>query len=182
MRVVNDCWGRGHSGSRNRAIIKSLLLIAVTLISAGMGVNIIGPEEDLAHPFNQKAILFFLFVIFFGVLLPAIIALAVVYMASIEEKPSEKVAAIISWSARQTYDVFLLHPLVLILLFTVFPPSTWFFAGDSASTMSFFAFGALTLTLSVLGGYLQRAMCSVCMAQLSALTNAALSRGLGFKG
>lgn len=152
-------------------MVKYLLLGLLIFICASLCVNIIGPEVILAHPLNQKGPLFFQFVIFPGVLLPGTIALAVVYLASVEEKPSKEVAAANAWFARQTYDVYLFHPLVLMILFAVFPPSTWFYTGDSSSATMFLAFGALTLTLSILGGYLQRALCSACMAQLSALAN-----------
>lgn len=114
--------------------------------------------------------------IFLGAIHPATFALAAVYVASSEKKPSEKVAATVSWFAAQTYDVFLLHPLVLMFVFSVFPPSAWFFTGDSSSAAKSFAVGALTLALSVLGGYIQRALCSGCLFQLSALANAASSK------
>lgn len=157
-------------------MVKYMLGVMVASICGGLGMNILGAREDPTHPFSQKGPMFFSFVIFLGVVHPATIALAAVYVASAEKKPNEKVAATVSWFAKQTYDVFLLHPLLLMLIFSVFPPSTWFFTADTSPAAKFFAVGALTLALSAFAGYLQRAVCAVFVPRLSDLASAAFSK------
>lgn len=157
-------------------MVNYLLRILLIGISGGLALNKMGAREDPAHPLSQKGLMFVGFVISLGILQPATVALAVVYMASAEDKPSEKVAFTVSWLAKQTYDIYLLHPLVLIFLFMISPPSLWFFTGTSSSAARFFLFGALTLALSMLGGYVQRRLCSVCLSRFSAVAHAAWSR------
>lgn len=143
-------------------------------------MNKMGAREDSAHPLSQKGLMFVGFVISLGIVQPATVALATIYLASTADKPSEKVVTTISWLAEQTYDIYLLHPFVLIFLFWIFPPSMWFFTGTSSSAARFFTFGALTLALSMLGGYFQRRLCSRCVSHISAVANVAWVKGWAY--
>eukprot|EP00884_Botryococcus_braunii_P009350 jgi/Botrbrau1/18416/Bobra.0072s0009.1 len=152
---------------RNRKMVKYVLRILLLSISAGLGVNKVGAQEDVTHPLSNKGLMFVGFVLSLGIIQPATIALATVYVASGPEKPGGKLAAVLSWVADQTYDIYLLHPLVLFILFGAIPPSTWFFKGPAASKTTFFAFGALTLALSIMAGHVQRALCSAVGFRIS---------------
>jgi peptidoglycan/LPS O-acetylase OafA/YrhL len=145
-------------GSRHRKQIKYLLCFLLFGIAAGLPLNKMGAQADPAHPLANKGLMFFGFVISLGVIQPATIALAIVYLATDNgsSNPSNKTERVLSWLAAQTYDVYLLHPLVLFAIFWFVPPSTWFFKGSAASPISFFGLGAVTLLLSILAGYLQR--------------------------
>lgn len=152
-------------------MVKYVLRILLLSIGGGLGLNKLGAQEDATHPLSNKGLMFVGFVISLGIIQPATVALAILYFASEKEKPGGRLAKGVSWTANQTYDVYLLHPLVLFMLFWAVPPSGWFFSGAAASKATFFAFGALTLTLSILAGYLQRTVCSTAGIRIAQLAN-----------
>eukprot|EP00884_Botryococcus_braunii_P015985 jgi/Botrbrau1/306/Bobra.0022s0272.2 len=155
-----------------RAAGCALCLMLVNFVWVIM-TNKIGGESHPEYLISNKWVLFAGFVGYLGIIQPAAMALAILCLVSDPWKPNKTVARAISWMSDQTYDVYLLHPLVLMGLISLFPPSTWFFSGNASTppAMAFWAFGALTLALSIFGGYLQRALCAVFAAGLCAVGN-----------
>jgi hypothetical protein len=157
---------------RRRQEIKRLLGFLVVVMTVAHFVNLAGPEKDPNHIMWNPLCLFAGLVGFMSIVQPATIALAIVIFASSSWKPSPTLSAAISCLSSQTYEVFLLHPLILIFLFEAFPPSTWYFTGARPPLGLFWAFGALTFALSILGGYVVRAVCSAVALGASKVAHA----------
>eukprot|EP00884_Botryococcus_braunii_P020302 jgi/Botrbrau1/6956/Bobra.0215s0033.1 len=150
-----------ESFKRHRRAVRYMLSLMMVNFVLVFLTNKFGPESRPEYWIANKWVLFAGFVGHVTIIQPSAVTLAILYVASDPWKPPKAVAAAISWMSEQTYDIFLVHVFVLIGLFTVFPPSKWFFSAPTPPFGAYMGFTALALALSILVGYLQRAMCSV---------------------
>jgi peptidoglycan/LPS O-acetylase OafA/YrhL len=113
------------SSPRARAVAAA----AASLLFLTLFGNRFGPYPDPTHPLADPATLLVGAVGVTGLLQPAslafLIALAVVAPS---ESRISRVLSARAWGVVSdvSYDVYLLHPMVVLGVWTVFPPSTWF--------------------------------------------------------
>ena len=107
------------------------------------------------------------FVFITGLLQPLLPFLLVLLACARLPGPSAALHRVLTWTplkwvADVSYDVYLLHPIVILCVWSVLPPSAWY---DPANAWPFVCVAALVLVLSfgaaTLHGWLVSASCSM---------------------
>ncbi|KAK9907461.1 hypothetical protein WJX75_004077 [Coccomyxa subellipsoidea] len=108
--------------SRQSRRLHALWVCLILSNFSGCFINKIGPERDSTHMLSNPVILYFAYVFITGVLSPLLPALTLVLTTA---KPPVGLSAtlarlfsspVFKWLAEITYDVFLVHPLVMFCL------------------------------------------------------------------
>ncbi len=120
------------------------------LITADCCTNSYGSKPNPDHPAANPAILAIGFVFHTGLLQPLLPASILVLACAGLGGPSAVLAKLLSsgvlrWVADISFDVYLLHPLVIMGIWSVLPPSLWF---DPGNSLPFIAVTCLVCLLS----------------------------------
>lgn len=120
------------------------------LITADCRTNSYGPKPNPDHPAANPAILAIGFVFHTGLLQPLLPASILVLACAGVGRPSAVLAKLLSagvlrWVADISFDVYLLHPLVIMGIWSALPPSSWF---DPEEPLPFIAVTCLVCLLS----------------------------------
>lgn len=131
-----------------KAVAATAVLFA--LISADCCVNSYGPTPDPNHPAANPAVLAAGFVFATGLLQPLLPASILMLACAGLSGLSSVLEKLLSWKelrrvADLSYDVYLLHPLIIMGVWSVLPPSRWF---DPNDLLPFTAVACLVITLS----------------------------------
>ena len=120
------------------------------LITADCRTNSYGPKPNPDHPAANPAILAIGFVFHTGLLQPLLPASVLVLACAGVGRTSAVIAKFLStdvlrWVADISFDVYLLHPLVIMGVWSLLPPSLWF---DPGNPWPFIAVTCLVCLLS----------------------------------
>lgn len=101
---------------------------AAAFVAALLFGNRFGPAPDPAHPLSSPAALVTGVAIVTGLLQPAALTYIIVHLAL---KISKTLSNCLSWRAWRpvadaSYDVYLLHPMVMFGVWFLIPPGGWF--------------------------------------------------------
>eukprot|EP00884_Botryococcus_braunii_P019627 jgi/Botrbrau1/6348/Bobra.0098s0007.1 len=107
----------------------TIALFALTLVTCPLLGNRFGPEPDPNHPLADPVARVVLAVGLTGILQP--IALAYLIVFAVTCPTQSYLNRFLTWGplvkiASVSYDLYLLHPMVLLAVWTYFPPDTWF--------------------------------------------------------
>ena len=136
--------GRRRNASRGLAVLAGVLLCG-TLAS-----NRFGPAPVKGHPLNTPAMKVFGVAGITGLLQPA--ALTYLLCCAVLGL-SQRVSRMLMWKgwrqvADASYDVYLLHPMVMYAVWTVLPPSAWIDV-QKPSVVTFLAVSSLVFWVSM---------------------------------
>lgn len=141
---------------RNQWKAGTATVLLSALIIADCCTNSYGPKPDPNHPAANPAVLAVGFVFVTGLLQPLLPALILLLACAGLGGPYGVLAKALSirplkWVADVSYDVYLLHPLLIMGVWSVLPPSEWFNPKDPRP---FFAVTCLACVLSLVTGSL----------------------------
>ena len=133
------------------------MALLLALIIADCRTNSYGPQPDPSHPAANAGVLALGFVLVTGLLQPLLPFLAV--LLSCARLPGLHWAVLhgvltcapLRWVADVSYDVYLLHPIVIMAVWTVLPPSQWF---DPKQALPFAGVTGLVVALSLATAWL----------------------------
>lgn len=130
------------------------------LIIADCCTNSYGPRPDPKHPAAHPAILAVGFVFVTGLLQPLLPTSILILTCAGMRGPSAVLARMFSngmlkWVADVSYDVYLLHPIVIMGVWSVLPPSEWF---EPSKPLPFFGVTCVVCFVSLATGFLQGKM------------------------
>lgn len=149
-QLVSQAWW-GPWVQRHWPTASGAGLAALTLVTLTCFGNRFGPHPDPKHPLADPLTRVSVAVGLSGVLQPLALAYILAYAVACRSQ---------SWSyrfltgrflaivARLSYDVYLLHPIVVLGVWTIFPPDTWFRL-PRPSPWSFLGVSALVLLASL---------------------------------
>ncbi|EIE18239.1 hypothetical protein COCSUDRAFT_45501 [Coccomyxa subellipsoidea C-169] len=127
--VLDSAWVQKMARHSRRLHTLWICLILSNFI--GFFVNKNGPQVDPNHIMADPVNLAFAFIGIRGVLSPVLPALTLALITNKRMGETSMVARAFSlpvfqWLAGITYDIFLTHPLVLLCVWYILPPSVWF--------------------------------------------------------
>ena len=114
-----------------------LTLALVWITIADLRTNVYGPMSDPGHPAAKAWVLAIGFVFFTGLLQPLLPCIIVVLVCNKYSKGYVRIlarglsAAWLSRISEVTFDIYLLHPIVIMALWSYYPPSSWFDPSDA---------------------------------------------------
>ena len=117
---------------RRKRVASSGAAVATALISATLLSNRFGPRPDPAHPLASPHAKVIGVAGITGLLQPAALTYLLLYAAL---GVSTSMSRFLSWRrwrlvSAASYDVYLLHPMVMYAVWNIFPPSSWFALPD----------------------------------------------------
>lgn len=126
--LVSQAWWRPWV-ERHVPTASVLAIAALTLVTLTCFGNRFGPHPDPTHPLADPIMRVSVAVGLSGVLQP--LALAYILAYAVASRPQSMLyrfltGRFLSTVARLSYDVYLLHPMVVLGVWTIFPPDTWF--------------------------------------------------------
>ena len=103
----------------------------LALVIADCRSNSYGATPDASHPAANPAVLAVAFVLVTGLLQPMVPCLMLLLACAKLPGVSALLGSFLSmaafqWVADLSYDVYLLHPIVILAVWCVLPPSVWF--------------------------------------------------------
>ncbi|KAK9907547.1 hypothetical protein WJX75_005734 [Coccomyxa subellipsoidea] len=136
---------------------------------AGCFVNKVGPHSDPTHLLANPINCAFAYVVITGVLSPLLPALTLLLITSKGVGTPSAVtrlfsAPVFKWLADITYNIYLIHPLVMFCMWLVLPPSVWF-APDQPLTFALVS--CLALALSIIATWAHNSVWSLVMRFLA---------------
>lgn len=113
---------------KRRTLANVLAALAAALVAATLFGNRFGPAPDKAHPLASPAALVIGVAGITGLLQPAALTYLIIHLAL---NVSETLSGCLSWRgwrpiADSSYDVYLLHPMVMFGVWSVLAPGKWF--------------------------------------------------------
>lgn len=141
---------------RHQNKVMSASVVLAALVVADCRTNSYGPDPDPDHPAANPAVLAVGFVLVTGLLQPLLpFCLLLLSCAGLSGAPRVLSGAlsvrVLKWVADVSYDVYLLHPMVIMGLWSVLPPSAWF---TPDSVLPFWAVTCLVMALSIVAAVL----------------------------
>ena len=165
-----------HQG---KVAVAAVALLA--LMVADYRTNSYGPTPDPKHPGANPATLAVGFVLVTGLLQPLVPCLAILLAcAKLPDGPSALLGRALSWRgfrwvAGLSYDVYLLHPIVILAVWCVLPPSEWFDPDDPAP---FLRVTCLVVVISFGAAYLHSKLVGAALGGLSHMRRWATRKAL----
>ena len=149
----------------------------LALLTVNCCTNSYGAQPDPSHPAANPAVLAVGFVFIDGLLQPMLPFLLILLACAQLPGPSAALRKVLTCTplkrvADVSYDVYLLHPIVILCVWSVLPPSVWF---DPAGAWPFLGVAALVLALSlgaaVLHGWVVSAVCGMTWDKIAQLAH-----------
>lgn len=137
----------------------------LALIIADCRTNSYGPAPDPEHPGANLVTLAVGFVLVSGLLQPLLPCLVLLLACAKLPGPSALLGRVLSWGLFRwvsdlSYDVYLLHPIVIFAVWCVLPPSVWF---DPNHAAPFLHVTCLVVALSFCAAYLHSRLVGAAM-------------------
>ncbi len=113
---------------QRRRLANALAAAAAALVAATLFGNRFGPAPDISHPLASPAALVIGVAGITGLLQPAALTFLIIHLVL---NISERISKFFSWRgwrpvAEASYDVYLLHPMVMFGVWSVLAPGDWF--------------------------------------------------------
>ena len=137
--------------AKRRRVASAGAAAATALISAALLSNRFGPRPDPAHPLASPHAKVIGVAGVTGLLQPAALTYLLLFVA-LGVSPTLSRALSSRWwrqIAAASYDVYLLHPMVMYVVWSMLPPSSWFALPDP-SPLRFAFMTAIVLCASLL--------------------------------
>jgi peptidoglycan/LPS O-acetylase OafA/YrhL len=154
---------------RHQHKLLSATLALAAIVVGDCCTNSYGPAPDANHPAANPAILAVGFVFVTGLLQPLLpFCLLLLSCAGFNGLPSalSKLLSVraLSWVADVSYDVYLLHPLVIMAVWSALPPSEWF---DPTRPLTFWGVTSIVIALSFVSAAFHKSVVSLIVKALS---------------
>ena len=136
--------------NRRKGLASTGAAAAAALVGAMLLSNRFGPEPDPQHPLASPQALVLGVAGITGLLQPAALTYLVVYVAL---GVSGTLSRALSWRgwrvvAAASYNMYLLHPMIMLAVWSWFPPASWF-ALPNPSVLGYLGVTAVVFVISL---------------------------------
>ena len=144
------CEGFMHAQRVRKKVTGGLSALAAALLCAALLSNRYGPEPVKGHPLNSPAAKVIGVAGITGLLQPAALTLL---LCCAVMGVSQRVTRALAWTgwrrvADVSYDMYLIHPMMMYAVWTLLPPSAWFDV-QKPSALKFLAVSAIVIWCSL---------------------------------
>ena len=136
--------------NRRKGLAKIGAVAAAALVGATLFSNRFGPEPNPQHPLASPQSLIIGVAGITGLLQPAALTYLVIFAALGTSRALSRALSWHGWRliAAASYDLYLLHPMIMLAVWSVFPPASWFALQDP-SLLGFLAVTAVVFIVSL---------------------------------